>query len=303
VTDTFPLAAMPALVGQLFGRPVEFDPDLLIGADYRPASDAEIQAVRTRLADILGDANVGASALDKWEQGWAEVRARVTRDGVSEATLAPQYFRHRTLRLLGRYIQARSASFEPKLYTAIKSVIFGDYLGDAKRIVEFGCGTGTNLFQIHNLLPQAHLVGCDWARPSQEIIGLIADATGADLTGVHFDMRTLEGRESVPLDASTTILTLHAMEQLGRDFSPFLDYIVASKPKLVVHLEPIVELYSAANEFDAAAVAYHRKRGYLEGFLPALQNRSDVEIVETRRLGFGSTFHEAYTLIVWRPRR
>jgi hypothetical protein len=302
VTDIFPLVVTPATVGQLFGRPVEFDPDLLIGIDYRAANDAEIATVCTRLADIVADARVGASALDKWEHGWAEVRARVTREGVSEATLAPQYFRHRTLRLQGRYVQARSASFEPKLYKAIKSVIFGDYLGDAKRIVEFGCGTGLNLLQIHRLLPQVPLVGCDWARPSQELIALIADSTGADLTGIHFDMRTLEGRESVPLDRGTTVLTLHAMEQLGRDYTAFLDYLVAAKPKLVIHLEPIVELYDAANDFDAAAIAYHRKRGYLDGFLPALQNR-DVEIVEVRRLGFGSTFHEAYTLIVWRPRQ
>lgn len=302
MSDIFPLTMTPGMIGQMFGRAVEFDPDLLIGIDYRPANDVEIETVRTRLVDIVGDANVGASSRDKWEQGWAEVRARVARDGVSQETLAPQYFRHRTLRLQGRFIQARSASFEPKLYRVIKSVIFGDHLADAKRIVEFGCGTGLNLFQIHSLFPKAALLGCDWARPSQELIGLIADATGADLAGIHFDMGTLEGHESVTLDRHTAVLTLHAMEQLGQGFTAFLDYLIAAKPKLVVHLEPIVELYDTANEFDRAAIAYHRKRGYLEGFLPALRSRPNVEIVDTRRLGFGSTFHEAYSLIVWRPR-
>jgi hypothetical protein len=33
-----------------------------------------------------------------------------------------------------------------------------------------------------------------------------------------------------------------------------------------------------------------------------LQARSDVEIIETRRLGFGSPFQEAYALVVWKPR-
>lgn len=302
MTDTFPLAISKDDVARLFGRPIELDPGLLIGLDYREATAQEIAEVRARLADILADATVGASALDKWEQGWAEVRARVTRDGVSEATLSPQYFRHRILRLHGRYICARSASFELKLYKAIKSAIFARYLADAARIVEFGCGTGLNLFQLHRMFPDRQLIGCDWARPSQELVALIAAATGADMTGLRFDMRTLEGRESVTVDSATAVLTLHAMEQLGSDAADFVDYLAARKPKLVVHLEPIAELYDPSSPFDADAIAYHRKRGYLDGFLPMLRAHPGIEIVESRRLGFGSIFHEAYTLIVWKPR-
>ena len=302
MTETFPLRLLPPDLTQLFGHPVELDPDQMVGLDYREAKTPEIAEVRTRLADILSDDRVGASGVERWEEGWAEVRARVTREGVSEATLSPQYFRHQTLRLHGRYIRTRSASFEPKLYRAIKSVLFSDYLARVPRAVEFGCGTGLNLFQLHKLFPKMSLVGSDWARPSQELVSLIADATGADMKGVHFNMRTLEGHESIPIDGTTAVLTLHAMEQLGRDFAPFIDYLIAAKPKLALHLEPIVELYDPAKPFDADAIAYHRKRGYLEGFLPALRARSDIEIVETRRLGFGAIFHEAYSLIVWKPR-
>lgn len=302
MTEAFPLAISPREFNDLFGRDVDVAHDLLIGLDYREATPAEVVEIHSRLSDILGDSRVGSSALDRWEQGWAEVRARVARDGVSEETLAPQYFRHRMLRMQGRLICARSATFEPNLYKAIKSVVFDRYLADVSRVVEFGCGTGSNLYQLHRAFPRQQLVGCDWARQSQELIALIARATGADLTAAYFDMRTLEGREAISVDSGTAVLTLHAMEQLGRDADLFVDYLIASKPKIAVHLEPIVELYDPEVPFDADAIAYHRKRGYLEGFLPALSGRSDVEIVETRRLGFGSTFHEAYTLIVWKPR-
>ena len=302
MTEIFPLHLQPPDLTQLFGRPVDLDPDQMVGLDYREANAAEVAEVRTRLADILADTKIGASGVHRWEQGWAEVRARVTSDGVSEATLAPQYFRHQTLRLHGRYIRSRSASFEPKLYRAIKSVLFTDYLARVPRAVEFGCGTGLNLFQLHRLFPKMSLIGADWARPSQELISLVALSTGADMTGVHFDMRTLEGHESIPIDGDTGIVTLHAMEQLGGDFAPFLDYLVAARPKVVLHLEPIIELYDPANPFDADAIAYHKKRGYLEGFLPALRARSDIEILETRRMGFGAIFHEPYTLIAWKPR-
>jgi hypothetical protein len=302
MTNGFSLRIRTDDLGAMFGRPVETSVGSLVGLDYRDADDTEITEVRDRLTAILADETVGASGLERWEEGWAEVRVRVTREGVSDATLAPQYFRHRTLRLRGRYIRTRSTNFEPKLYRALKDILFRRYLGEADQVIELGCGTGLNLLQLHRLFPAMPLVGCDWARPSQELIALIAAATGAPLAGACFDMRTLEGREAIAITPGTAVMTLHAMEQLGRDFGPLLEFLITARPKLVLHLEPALELYDPADPFDAAAIAYHRKRGYLEGFLPALTARADVEILETRRLGFGAAFHEAYTVIAWRPR-
>ncbi|MBT3552210.1 MAG: hypothetical protein HN485_13820, partial [Rhodospirillaceae bacterium] len=109
--------------------------------------------------------------------------------------------------------------------------------------------------------------------------------------------------EAIAVAPGAGIMTLHAMEQLGSDFEPFLDYLIGLKPAVALHLEPIAELYDADNPFDAAALAYHAKRGYLTGFLNALQARAatgEIEILKIHRTGFGSTFHEAYSIVVWR---
>lgn len=270
-----------------------------LGLDYRGATDAEVAELRAELDRILADDSVpraGPDALERWEHGWGEILARVRRDGVSETTLAPQYFRHTMMRLAGRYVRAGSTDFEPKLYHAIKDRLFRRYLSDAQHVIEIGCGTGLNLLQLRELLPEARLTGADWARPSQELVTMIPR-----VQGVRFDMRTLDGGAGLAIGRETAVVTLHAMEQLGGDFGPLLDFLVAACPRLVLHLEPVAELYDPAKPFDAAALAYHRKRGYLEGYLTALRAHHGVKIEIIQRLGFGTPFHEAYSLIVWRP--
>ena len=276
------------------------------GLAYRSLEGAEAAAIQERTRDILDDdglTTAGPDALGRWQRGWGEILQRVRQGGVSETTLAPQYFRHDVLRLEGRYIRAVNTDFEPRLYAAMRAVLFQDLFAGLAQVVEFGCGTGQNLYQLHRLLPGLRLTGADWAEPSQELVRLSAAAENAPMDGVRFDMASLEGRENLSIEAGAGVMTLHAMEQLGTNFEPFLDYLIQLRPALALHVEPIAELYDAANPFDAAALAYHRKRGYLAGFLPALRARAKagrIEILKTHRSGFGSTFHEAYSIVVWR---
>jgi hypothetical protein len=49
---------------------------------------------------------------------------------------------------------------------------------------------------------------------------------------------------------------------------------------------------------------YHRKRGYLSGFLPRLKSleaEGRITILEAKRMFFGSLYHEGYSFVVWRP--
>ena len=73
---------------------------------------------------------------------------------------------------------------------------------------------------------------------------------------------------------------------------------------MCVHLEPLVELYDEDSLFDYPAIRYHRKRGYLDGYLTALrklEREGRAEILDTRRLQFGSFFQEGYSLVMWKP--
>lgn len=276
------------------------------GLEYQSLDAAAAAEIQKRARDILLDAKLttaGPGAIQRWQQGWGEILERVREHGVSEATLAPQYFRHDVLRLEGRYIRAADTRFEPRLYAAMRAALFQEYFAGLGEVIEFGCGTGQNLYQLHRLLPGLRLTGADWAEPSQELMRLIGLAENAQMDGVRFDMASLEGAENLAIAPGAGIMTLHAMEQLGAKFEPFLDYLVGLKPAVALHLEPIAELYDADNPFDAAALAYHTRRGYLAGFLPALQARQaagQIDILKIHRSGFGSTFHEAYSIAVWR---
>jgi len=276
------------------------------GLEYQNLDAGETAAIQRRASDILRDAKLtaaGPGTIGNWQRGWGEILERVRRDGVSETTLAPQYFRHDVLRLEGRYIRAANTAFEPRLYAAMRAALFRELFAGFSQVIEFGCGTGQNLYQLHRLLPGLRLTGADWAEPSQELMRLIGMAENAQMDGVRFDMASLDGREALSIEPGAGIMTLHAMEQLGAEFEPFLDYLIGLKPAVVLHLEPITELYDADDSFDAAAIAYHTKRGYLAGFLPALQARAatgQIEILKIHRSGFGSTFHEAYSIVVWR---
>ena len=157
---------------------------------------------------------------------------------------------------------------------------------------------------LRDMYPNVHLVGCDWAAPSQEIITKINDETNARIDPVNFNMRNLAGLAQLDFRPETAIVTLHSMEQLGAEIELFLDMLLTAKPRLCLHLEPILEFYDPTVEFDNIAIEYHNKRNYLSGFynkLIQMKDRAEIDIIQARRLGYGSAFQEAYSLILWRP--
>ncbi len=244
----------------------------------------------------------GPGEIERWEKGWKEVLDSFRSSGASLDKLTPQYFKYHLLRLRGNYIRAHGVKFEEAFYTVVRYYLFKRYLKDAPAIMEFGCGIGTSLLMLSELYPDKILIGCDWATASQEILHELSARGGKRIRGINFNMFAPDG--GVPFAAGSAVLTLAAMEQLGGKFEPFLEYLLANSPSVCVHLEPLLELYDPARLFDYLAVRYHRKRNYLEGFLPRLEQLEQdgrVEILLCRRLYFGSFFNEGYSLVVWKP--
>jgi len=238
-----------------------------------------------------------------WQSEWGRVRDRVLAEGPSVETLRPDYFHYKTLRLDGEYAFTDDPLFEHHAYIAILRLLFATYLPKAERVIDLGCGTGTSLYLLNQLGPGRELIGGDWVPESQETVNAIGAATGENIRGVHFNMQTLDGADALPFKGAA-VTTLHAMEQLGTAHQPLLDLLMAHSPTLVLHLEPVEEFYDPDNLFDQVALTHHRQREYLSGYLTRLrQLASDgrIELLAERRLYLGSTWHEAYSLIVWRP--
>ena len=280
--------------------------DDLNGLCYQPLDEIETNNLRRRLKNIFKENSperAGADAQHRWQSGWQEILERVRLNGVSEETLLPQYFKHDILRLHGRYIRATTFNFEKRIFRLLKTLLFINYLTNISHVIEFGCGTGINLMQLHKMFPEMKLTGCDWVKASLELIGQINKKTGSNIQPVNFNMFTLDGSQNLDITNVTAVVTFHAMEQLGYNFGPFLDMLISNQPAVCIHLEPIIEFYDPKIEFDQNAINYHNKRNYLSGFIDKLhkyQKLGDIELLHSHRSGFGSIFQEAYSIIVWR---
>lgn len=271
--------------------------------DVLRGPDRERELLRAlRAADDPSLPRSGPHRAADWERGWRENLDAFEAAAGAVATLRPKYNRHHVLRLQGDYVRTADPGAEYAVYTALRHHVFTRWFRGLDGVAEFGCGTGTSLLLLAELFPQLTLWGLDWATSSQGILARLAERTGRPLHARRFDFFAPDASFFLP--PGTGVLTSAALEQVGPRHEAFVDWLLSRRPAICVHIEPIVELYGDDTLFDEVARRYHRRRGYLEGFLPRLQQLAAerrIELLEVRRTGFGSFHHEGYSLVVWRP--
>ena len=232
-----------------------------------------------------------------WEKGWQE-RLHAFRASRDENELIPQFIRQ------GMPVRWRQQFYHPAdpdhelNYVRMVQEHIGDFMYDCKSIHEFGCGTGFNLLALKRRFPEKAAIGYDF---SPAAVALTEEA-GRELgiKGYTFDM-------SKPdiwppnLGESAGVFTFGSVEQLGpQGFQKFIDYLIAQRPRMVVHIEPVPELLDPTNLVDHLSLMFHKKRQYTYGLLGYLDKHVRVE--EAERSWFGSTMLESYAQIVWRVR-
>ncbi len=271
---------------------------------HRVPDAVEQDAIRARVAWFLATGNLGRVSDEQVRDERRELWERC----YAESELTPPFLvkeKNEPLRFNYQYIIPESQRFEVDFLSVVRAYLFNKYFCNLRSVAEFGCGTGHNLLALARQQPGKVVFGLDWSRHALEHVkklqhqGVSAHAVEFNLLEpnpdcLHFNLKEVG------------VLTVGALEQVGRKFEEFLCYLVSRQPPICIHLEPIVELYDEAKPFDQLAIKYHRARGYLEGYLPALRRLARyglAEILEVRRIPFGSFYHEAYTYIVWRPTR
>jgi hypothetical protein len=108
--------------------------------------------------------------------------------------------------------------------------------------------------------------------------------------------------ETLEMDPNCALFTVGAMEQLGENFRPFLDFILKKRPGICLNIEVIYELHDKNSLLGYMGAAYMEKRNYLRGLLPylkELENSGNIEILEIART-IGSLYHDAYCYVVWK---
>jgi cyclopropane fatty-acyl-phospholipid synthase-like methyltransferase len=270
-----------------------------------PLAGAELAAEHERVRAAL-DGPLPVSGPQRhaaWEAGWGDILARyaASRD---LADLEPHYFRKpsRVMRVGGRYVRPRDPRFEASFVDVLQTWLAARWLFDANTIYEFGCGPGHNVAAFARLLPGRPIVGLDWATPSQQLLRLVAEATGHPISGRRIDMFAPD--PELLLQPGSAVVTIGAMEQLGERHDAFLAFLLRQPAAICVHVEPLHELYDPNDPFDDVARRYAERRGYLRGYLPRLRSlarEGRIELLEVRR-HLGSEFHDGWGSLVWRPR-
>ena len=236
-----------------------------------------------------------------WENGWNENLEIIKKNGFSAENVRPRYLRKHDFFRFDREIYKNKNPFlEFELFCIARKLLFTHYLSSFVNVYELGCGSGGNLHLLSTLFPDINLVGTDWVQPSVDIANAMGQKLNRNIKGQIFDFTD---PKDLIIPKNSAVITIHALEQIGRNHYALLDYLIDSKPDLVLHLEPVIELYDPLNSFDNLAIKYTQKRNYLEGFLPSLEQKEKegkIELIEVLRPEIGGVWHEA-SLIIWRP--
>ena len=272
---------------------------------YAELNNSERDDVILHILNTLeGEVSVAGPHRNKdWELGWHENFQNYILNKDSTAII-PKYFdKHPIVRWKQNWIKSSSSSLEYDMFSTLIDWVIDTNLVSFESIYEFGCGTGHNLIRMRERFPQANLVGLDWATSSQSLINEFAAKTNdVKLQSANFDF--MNPNYDLEIQTNSAVITIAALEQTGENFKQFINYLIASKVELVLHIEPINELLDENKLIDNLSIRYFRKRNYLNGLLThlkGLQEVGKIKITNTQRSFVGSMYIDGYSIVAWKP--
>lgn len=287
------------LAGEIKGRLESVD------TRYRESKPEELEEYVQYVKGLINLPSIRRSESENykaWEKGWSEHLRSVRANSISMKGLKPKYFRpSKFFRYNKRLIITKNRHLEYDLFSVVRYFLFSKYLSGSERIYELGCGSCQNLLILAEIFPSKTLYGMDWSKASIRIANLLGERFKGRIKGILLDM--LNPSKKVKIEQGSAIITIHSMEQLGSNCKKILNFIIRSKPSIVLHYEPIMEFYDKRDMLDYLAYTYCRKRKYLNGFLPLLlemEKRKKIKIIEHRRPFLGGIIHEM-SVVIWKP--
>ena len=246
----------------------------------------------------------GTEGKERWIKGWQENLDNFVKSNYDIKELVPKFIRsNQPVRLFDDYVMPNATEFEFNFYNVYRSWLFRTFLSEFETVYEFGCGTAFNLVKLANLYPKKILHGLEWVLPPLEIMRLLREKHGYNITDHLFDMFSPDGDLEIP--ENSAFLAIGALEQIGADFEKFLQFVLKKKPAIFVHIDSITELYDENNLSDYLALKHDIKRNYLRGYLTRLwelENEGRLKIIKVHHVQCGGLYHDGYSHIIWRPK-
>ena len=277
-----------------------------LNLSYEIIKGEKLQKLYIEIIDkILTDKQVigSSSRTDVWLRGWSENldKYTTTKDNLS---LIPKFIRPgKPIRFFRKYIKPENEMFELDYFTIYRQWLYEKYFHDYNNIYEFGCGTGFNLLALSNIYPDKKLFGSDFVKSSVDLVNLVEKNNNINLEAEIFDL--INPNFDYEIRDNSLICTFGAIEQINSKFDKFIQFVMQKKPSLVIHTEPVIELYDKSNLNDFLAFSFQSKRGYTSNYLPYLEQLNEkgkIDLIKVKRLEFGSTMMEGFNLIIWSPK-
>ena len=244
---------------------------------------------------------LGARRLKDWEKGWGE-NLKDLKKKKQISLLVPKWFKNLPLRWEKKFINPNNPSFEFKFKEIFLSWIFMKYFKNIKNVYEYGCGTGTSLILMKKIIPHVNLKGLDWSSESGKIINFLNKKKKLNISFQRFNFYNFDQRQKLP--KNLCIFTIGALEQTGKNYKKFTNFLIKNKIKICINVECMNELYNEKKYYsDKLAKIYHVKRGYLNNYflyLKSLEKKSLIKIIKLQKQKLGSFYHEPYNFVIWK---
>ena len=284
-----------------------FSSDYLDPINIRTADPIERDQAIIKIVMSLLDTPyslAGATRAKEWEFGWLENYQEFNNTHDIKSLIPKYYGKYPFLRLQGDIQIALSKDAEYNSVRMLMHYIYERFLAPSENIIELGCGTGHHLYQLADIDSSKTFYGLDWSLSSQKILGLYQQLHSSQrITAKNIDFFSPPiYSQYIPYDSA--IYTFAALEQIGADHDKIIEFMIAARPRVVVHLEPIYELMNQEILLEYLSAKYFLKRNYLSGFLSNLLRKQDqgkIKVHFQEKTGVGSLFIEGYSLIVWSP--
>ena len=246
----------------------------------------------------------GSHRQTEWEKGWSENWESFNESG-DLRDLSPKYYNNcdnKILRFDGKLIKPHSDDFELNTHNVAISRTADLFMRDVDHIYDFGCGTGQNFVPISKVNSRASLTGADWTQSSGKILSKLKSSKGINCDFSLFNFFNPD--YNLEIKPNSAVITVTALEQVGKNFDKFIDYLVQSRPEICIHVEPIIEFLNPEScPLDWSMYHYMKKRNYLDGLykkLKTLEKDNIIKIVAADRIRLGGFWTEGLSTVVWK---
>lgn len=271
---------------------------------YEPLNSIEFYDYIVNYINVLSSnlIRAGESRISHWETGWKE-NLEEFKKTLNPNSLIPKYHKKNDIaRLNKQIIKTYSKDFDYHLHSFFVDGLLLKYIPDYDKVFEFGCGTGYHLFRLNEYFSNKAYFGGDWSVASQNNIKECAEASKINnIQGFNFNYFSPDYSIDVK---DSLVYTVASLEQIGENHDKVIKFFLDKKPGLCIHFEPIHEVLEEENLLDYLTIQYFNKRNYLKNYLTTLrdlESQKKIEILDTRRLYYGSKFIEGHTVIIWKP--